>query len=233
MLDWLQLPLDAAREHNVGFVTAWHGRLMVLAWSVVLPAGVIIARFYKITPRQKWPDQLDNKAWWYSHLTLQYTGGVIMLAAIGLIWQATSTSPWTAHTLLGWVAVGLGVGQFLSGWLRGTKGGPTAPGSDGTSTGDHYDMTRRRRAFEAAHKTAGYLALVMSMAAILTGFWLANAPRWMPLLWLCWLALLAGAWMTAQRRGLAADTYQAIWGPDLEHPGNRLAPNGACAGASA
>jgi hypothetical protein len=31
-------------------------------------------------------------------------------------------------------------------------------------------------------------------------------------------------WVTLQRRGLAVDTYQAIWGPDPQHPGNATPP---------
>lgn len=225
MLDWLQLPLDAAREHNVNDAAAWHGRLMVLAWSVLLPLGILVARFFKITPRQNWPDQLDNKLWWRSHLTLQYTGGVVMLLAVALIWQSAGLSGLSLHTSLGWIVVASTLSQLLSGLLRGTKGGPTAPAADGSLHGDHYDMTSRRKMFEALHKFIGYLALLLSVAAVATGFWLVNAPRWMPLLWGCWCVVLAIAWIVLQRHGRAIDTYQAIWGPDLKHPGNALPTN--------
>jgi hypothetical protein len=116
-------------------------------------------------------------------------------------------------------------GQFLSGWLRGSKGGPTAPAADGSLNGDHYDMTRRRKLFEAAHKSVGYLGLLLSTAAVGSGFWLVNAPRWMPLIWSTWWLMLAAVWVVLQRRDFAVDTYQAIWGPDAQHPGNRLATN--------
>jgi Eukaryotic cytochrome b561 len=225
MLDWLQLPLDITRAHQVDVAAAWHGRLMVLAWSVLLPLGILIARFFKITPRQNWPAELDNKLWWRSHLTLQYAGGLLMLLALALIWQSAGFSGLSLHTSLGWVVVASAFGQFLSGWLRGTKGGPTAPAADGSLKGDHYDMTRRRKVFEAVHKTVGYTGLVLSMAAIGSGFWLVNAPRWMPLVWGAWCLVLSVVWIALQRRGFAIDTYQAIWGPDQQHPGNRLATN--------
>jgi hypothetical protein len=225
MLDWLLLPLDLSRDHQVGFAATWHGRLMVLGWSVLLPFGVIVARFFKITPRQNWPGQLDNKMWWHSHLTLQYIGGLAMLLALALIWRTAAFSGWSLHTLLGWIVVASALGQFLSGWLRGTKGGPTARAADSTFRGDHYDMTRRRKVFEHGHKAVGYLALLLSLAAIATGFWLVNAPRWMPLVWGAWCLALAFAWVVLQRQGFAVDTYQAIWGPDPRHPGNRLVTN--------
>jgi hypothetical protein len=223
MLDWLLLPLDLARGHQLDGAVSWHGRLMVLAWGVLLPAGVIMARFFKITPNQNWPTKLDNKVWWYSHMTLQYVGGLAMLLALALIWRTVGLSGWSLHTSLGWIVLVSAAGQYLSGWLRGTKGGPTAPAKDGSLRGDHYDMTRRRKVFELAHKTVGYLALLLSLAAIATGFWLVNAPRWMPLLWGLWWLVLAVVWIVLQRRGFAVDTYQAIWGPDPTHPGNSSA----------
>jgi hypothetical protein len=40
-----------------------------------------------------------------------------------------------------------------------------------------------------------------------------------------WLVLIAGfVWL--QRQGRCIDTYQAIWGPDTAHPGNRIKPIG-------
>ena len=89
------------------------------------------------------------------------------------------------HRAIGWMVVGLAAAQFLSAWLRGTKGGPTAPAPDGSWSGDHYDMTPRRILFERFHKTTGYLLILLATAAILRGLWVANAPAWM------WIALAA------------------------------------------
>ena len=111
-------------------------------------------------------------------------------------------------------------------WARGSKGGPTSPAPDGSPRGDHYDMTARRVAFERIHKSVGYTAMLAATLAIPTGLWAANAPVWMWALLACWWALLAAAFAGLQRRGLALDTYQAIWGPDPRHPGNRRAPIG-------
>ncbi len=225
MFDWLLAPIDPARGHDIGSVVAWHGRLMLAAWAILFPLGILAARFFKITRRQNWPEKLDNKAWWVTHLTLQYSGGVAVLTALMLIWwapQRTGAGGW--HGWLGWSVVGLGAMQFLGGWLRGSKGGPTDRAANGSMAGDHYDMTPRRRVFETAHKSLGYMAVLLALAAMLNGLWLVNAPRWM---WLAlaawWLAVLTGAahW---QRRGFAVETYQAIWGPDPTHPGNRLPP---------
>ncbi len=225
MLDWLLAPLDAARAHAVSQEIAWHGRLMVLGWGVLCPLGVLVARFGKIWPGQDWPRDLDRKTWWWTHLVLQYCGSVSVLIAVLMIARAPSTNA-GLHAIFGWAVVAFTVVQVLSGVLRGSKGGPTAPLADGSLLGDHYAMTRRRRIFEYSHKSVGALALFAAVAALSTGLWSANAPRWAWFaLSLWWVSLVIVA-ITLQRRGLAVDTYQAIWGPDHRHPGNAMKPIG-------
>jgi len=222
-MDWLLAAIDPGRPHLVDTTIAWHARLMVLAWGILLPLGVLIARFFKVMPRQDWPAQHDNRFWWQAHLGLQYLGGALMLIALAVILVGHGAGGLgSTHSWLGYAVLTLGAMQFLSGWLRGSKGGPSEP----SLRGDHYDMTPRRIAFEHLHKSAGYLTLLTAVAAILTGLWQANAPSWM------WIAL-GGWWLgfvltfiLLQRQGRAIDTYQAIWGPLPEHPGNRRKPIG-------
>ena len=223
MIEWLTVPIDPSRTHAVGEAIAWHGRLMVLAWGFVLPLGVFFARFFKITRRQNWPHHVDNKLWWHVHLTTQYIGGMLMLAGFGLVLlTGAGAARWNAHGLVGYAVVALGVSQFVAGWMRGSKGGPT----EATLRGDHYDMTRRRRIFEYVHKTFGYVALLLGAGAIVTGLWHANAPRWMWGALGGWWCIFLAAFIWLQQAGHAIDTYQAIWGPDPRHPGNGLKPIG-------
>jgi Eukaryotic cytochrome b561 len=225
MLGWLLTSIDPSRAHNLDAAAAWHGRLMVLAWAVLLPLGVIVARFFKITSRQKWPVELDNKVWWHAHQALQYGAAVLLIAALALIWRPIHAgSPW--HSWLGWIVIAACVLQFVSAWLRGSKGGPTDLRPDGSLSGDHYNMTPRRRLFERIHKSIGYVALLLSMAAISSGLWFVNAPRWMPVALALWCLALIALWTFLQKRGKAIDTYQAIWGPDPIHPGNAMPPTG-------
>ena len=66
----------------------------------------------------------------------------------------------------------------------------------------------------------------MAIVLILMGLSVVDAPRWMPvILILWWLALGFAAWFW-QKQGRCTDTYQAIWGPDPQHPGNALPPIG-------
>lgn len=224
VLNWLILPIDAGRPHLIDGLTSWHARLMVLSWSVMIPTGILIARFCKIAPKQKWPEELDNRTWWYLHLGIQGSASVIALVGLVLIiYKLGSISIVSSpHHALGWLTIALLIVQLLAGMFRGTKGGPTYPAANGSWRGDHYDMTLRRRVFEYTHKSAGYVALLCSVVAVLLGLWDVNAPIWM---WLClilwWLLLITTA-CVLQRQKRTIDTYQAIWGIDPELPGNKL-----------
>ncbi|MEM7376485.1 MAG: cytochrome b561 domain-containing protein [Pseudomonadota bacterium] len=226
MWEWLWLPIDATRPHGVDGAIAWHGRLMVLVWAVLVPLAIGLARFAKVLPSQRWPDELDNQLWWRCHWILHSCAFALAALAFYLVgysgaWSGAGWHVWLGRAVLMGMAI-----QVLSGVLRGTKGGPTDPRRDGSLIGDHYSMTPRRRAFEWCHKALGYTLLGVSAIAVLTGLWRANAPHWMWLGVLSWWTVLGAAFLSLQRRGLAVDTYQAIWGPDPEHPGNRLAPGG-------
>lgn len=227
-LRWWLAPLSGAGSHQLDAAVIWHARAMVLAWAILLPLGAVAARYFKVTPQQDWPRQVDNRAWWHAHRGLQYLGAVLMLLGTALIWSersaATSNPSAVAvwHGYLGWFVVALGVLQIVSAWFRGTKGGPT----DAKIRGDHYDMTRHRLWFEALHKGGGWLAVLLAILTIVLGLIAADAPRWMPLvLALWWLGLIAvSAYL--ERAGRCIDTYQAIWGPDTKHPGNQRSING-------
>ena len=224
LLDWLLSPLSGAAEHHLPDWAAWHARLMVLAWVVLIPLGVMAARFFKVTPHQRWPQELDNKTWWHAHRGLQYAGVAAMTVGLALAWgRAGGGGPGArVHAVLGGCLCLLGWLQVLGGVLRGSKGGPTAV----QLRGDHFDMTVRRVVFEWLHKTLGYAALLVALLTVALGLVVADAPHWMVLTLGAWALLAVGAFVVLQRRGRCIDTYQAIWGPDSRLPGNRRAPIG-------
>lgn len=220
MWDWLLSPIDPGRVHEVGFAVSWHARSMVLGWGVLAPLAVIAARFFKIMPGQDWPRELDNQSWWRSHWMGQALVVGLSIFGLALVLPSRLTEM-SLHNWLGYaVLLGL-VLQVLLGQFRGSKGGPTAPAADGSLRGDHYDMTPWRRAFEHLHKTLGYTLLLLASVTIVLGLWKANALVWMWLVLSFWWVLLIAAFVHMQRRGMAVDTYQAIWGDDPIHPGNQ------------
>lgn len=219
-MEWLLAPMDPSRVHEVGVALSWHARLMVLGWGILSPVAVLIARFFKIMPGQDWPRELDNQTWWLTHWIGQSL--VIGLSLVGLyLVLPLSEQSLTLHQWMGRLVLGLAVIQVLLGLFRGSKGGPTDPARDGSYSGHHYDMTRWRRLFESLHKTIGYGVLLCAAATILSGLWEANAPNWMWLALALWWPLLVLAFLMMQKRGMAIDTYQAIWGDDPDLPGNR------------
>ena len=222
-------PLSGSPDHAIAGALAWHARCMVLAWGLLLPLGVLAARFFKVLPGQGWPQRLDHKGWWHAHRGLQWAGVGVMAIGLVLVLSGSAGAASSADTRLaqfhawaGWTVCVLGALQIASGLARGSKGGPTAP----QLRGDHYDMTPWRRQFERWHKAGGWLAVVAAAGVMASGLVLADAPRWMALTLALWWAALAGAFVHLQRSGRCVDTYQAIWGPDPAHPGNRLRPIG-------
>jgi hypothetical protein len=216
---WLLSPLSGSATHHLDEWVVWHARLMVLAWAILLPLGVLAARYFKVTRHQDWPNVVDNRAWWDAHRFLQYSGAALMLVGVYLAWNNSTGSSIAAdvHSYLGWGVISLGIVQILSAWFRGSKGGPTEP----QMRGDHYDMTTHRLWFERIHKTCGWLAIAAAVITIGLGLWVADAPRWMPLVLCVWWVILSLFAVRLERAGRCIDTYQAIWGPDLKHPGNQ------------
>jgi Eukaryotic cytochrome b561 len=224
MTEWLLTPLSGASQHDIEWWASWHARLMVVSWGVLLPLGALAARYFKVLPKQRWPEELDNRGWWHAHRVLQFGGIGLMSVGVALAWNrgAGGTTLAQLHGWMGWLIVALGWLQLIYGLRRGSKGGPT----DVQLRGDHYDMTTYRLWFERIHKSVGWLSILAAIGVMVLGLIVSDAPRWMALVLTLWWLLLAGAAWRLQREGRCIDTYQAIWGADPKHPGNRLKPIG-------
>lgn len=225
--------MGGERVAELDMLTAWHGRLMVLAWGFAVPVAILLARFYKVMPGQPWPAKLDDKTWWHGHRLLNYLAVALSLTALAMVYgrQQMPAAPRGVHALMGWSVMALALLQVVGAHLRGSKGGPTAPRLDARGQvldlhGDHYDMSLRRRCFEHLHKTLGHLAWVLAWATVMAGLRLAHAPYWMVLSLTLWWGCMLALAVRLQRAGRCLDTYQAIWGPDPSLTGNRLKPIG-------
>jgi hypothetical protein len=228
-LTWLLLPWDGAPDHHLPVWMAWHGRLMVLSWGVLVPAGILVARYFKIWPRQDWPRQLDDQHWWHIHRITQILAICLATLGLWLAWRNSAGQGALAnwHGLIGWTIMVIGWGQVAGGLLRGKKGGPTDKAAHGPDFhGDHYDMTLRRVVFEYVHKLGGYAALVLTGIVVPMGLRLADAPRWMWIVIALWWLCLVVVAIRLQCAGRCIDTYQAIWGPRADLPGNQRRPIG-------
>jgi len=233
MTDWLLAPASGSASHEIATGIAWHGRLMVLAWAFLMPLALILARYFKIVPGQKWPARLDNPFWFLSH---RRVGGLLIVvvtvaAVLAFVASGGSMVPETTHGWLGVFVLLLTWLQLVNALLRGTHGGPVDPFTRQKRPveqwpGDHFSMTRRRIVFEYAHKAIGYLLVVLSAIALLAGLNEADAPRWMWLAIVAWWIVVVAAIAILQWRVGAIDTYQAIWGLDRTLPGYRRAPIG-------
>ena len=154
-------------------------------------------------------------------------GAPLVFAAVWLIWSSLGDSyaAWI-HRVFGWGLVSICAMQLLAGWLRGSKGGPTEIVTNGSVHGDHYDMTPRRLAFEYFHKSLGYFAILLGWSTSFLGMWIVNGPTWMFVVLTIWFVVFIVLFTVLQKRGLALGTYQAIWSPDSDLPGNRRKPIG-------
>lgn len=226
-IDWLARPWDGAVDHHIAPWMAWHGRAMVLSWAILVPTGLLAARYFKIWPGQHWPAELDDQHWWIAHRVLLSVAIILSTFGLWFAWANAGSGSAIArvHGVLGWLVMALGWIQIAGGLLRGSKGGPTDPSAIGLA-GDHYLMTRRRCLFERVHKSLGWLALTLTLVTIPSGLILADAPRWMWLAIGIWWLLLALLALRFQAAGRCIDTYQAIWGPAPKLPGNKLRPIG-------
>ena len=101
MWERLLSPVDATRAHDVGWAISWHARVMVLGWGVLAPSVVLLARFFKVMPGQKWPEQLDNKVWWHSHWMGQTIVLLLTLAGFALVWPP-SWAKLDLHRIMGY-----------------------------------------------------------------------------------------------------------------------------------
>jgi Eukaryotic cytochrome b561 len=224
MMQWLLSPMSGAQDHTIATLLAWHARNMVLAWGVLIPVAILVARYWKIWPGQNWPQELDNKTWWNLHRALHSVALLLITlgAVLAIRHRGDSALPSSLHSLLGWSLVLIAWLQALGGLLRGSKGGPTEP----QLRGDHFDMSMRRQQFERIHKALGWLSLPLAIVTIMLGLTSTDAPRWMPLSLLCWWLALAGLAWRWQKAHQCIDTYQAIWGIDSHLPGLSKKPIG-------
>lgn len=207
----------------------YHAYLMVFTWLCLVPLLILIIRFGKPRPT---PTGLHRKVaiyhsewWWFSAhkwgmyvaMSLSLLGGIIAIT----VSRGYSGS---VHATFGILTVLLGIIQVIAGWSRGKHGGKNyhtaKPDDPSTWWGDHYNMTPRRRIFEAYHKNAGYITGWCALASVTSGLMQYPIPGLLAVV----LALLAAVAVTAMicdYQGIRYDGYKAAHGNDPEAPFNK------------
>ena len=139
-----------------------HGTLMMTSWGVLLPLGVISARFLKYQGG-------DPPTWFKFHRQLQITG--LTLAVIGWVVALSQFDVFRAgggtsfiHGVLGMLVMTLGILQPIGAFFRPHAPQPGEPRSTA------------RRVFEIAHKGGGYTAVTLAVFTILLGVTRPSIP---------------------------------------------------------
>jgi hypothetical protein len=138
-----------------------HGVVMFLAWGLLAPAGVLVARFTKHVQ----PADGPSAFWFTTHRIVQVTS--MVLSVVGLVLAIVMVAPGPhfaeAHHIIGVVVVALGLLQPVNACCRPAK----MPGKKRQSLG--------RTAWEWLHKGSGYAALLLAVVTVFLGLQEAQA----------------------------------------------------------
>ncbi len=206
----------------------YHALLMVGIWVILVPLCIITIRFGKPRPKPNGITEqvkLTNLVWWWFSVHKYGLYLAIGLSFVGLVIALVVSSGFngSVHSMFGLATIILGCLQVIAGWLRGKHGGryyyTADPDDPSTWRGDHFDMTTRRRIFEAYHKTAGYFAGFFAVGAVASG--LMQYP--MPVLAgavIVAVFVILGLCIVLEFKGLRYDGYRAAHGNNPDHPHN-------------
>ena len=207
----------------------YHAILMVAIWLVLVPLCILTIRFGKPKPtlngiREK--VSIKNIVWWWFnvHKYGLFLAVGLSLAGLAVAMIASKGFSGSLHSIFGITTIILGCLQVVSGWLRGKHGGrnyyTAVPDDPATWRGDHYDMTPRRRKFEAYHKTAGYFAGFFAVGAVASGLMQYPMPGLLGFILVAALVIFVLC-VVLEYKGLRYDGYRAAHGYNPEHPYNQ------------
>jgi hypothetical protein len=207
----------------------YHAILMVTVWFVLVPICIIVIRFGKPKPTLAGLHpkvSIKNAVWWWFSVHKYGLIFSISLALAGAIIAITVSGGFSGslHSMFGLTTVTLGCLQIMGGWLRGKHGGKNYysadPNDPKTWFGDHYNMTPRRRKFEAYHKTAGYFVYFFAAGAVASGLMQYPIPGLAEFI----VAMVLIAFVVSvvlEYKGYRYDGYRAAHGYTMDAPFNK------------
>lgn len=211
----------------------YHAILMFSIWFVLVPLCVITIRFFKPRPSEfgiTTKIRLTNIRWWWFNV---HKYGLFLAIGLSLVGVAVALVvsrgfSGSVHSIFGITTVTLGCLQVITALFRGTHGGRyynnADPNDPSTWHGDHFDMTLRRRLFEAYHKNAGYLTGFFAVGAVASGLMQYHMPVLTGIALMMALVVFS-AWALFEFKGMKYDGYRAVFGINPEHPHNKARKN--------
>ncbi|WOL11672.1 cytochrome b561 and DOMON domain-containing protein [Canna indica] len=142
-----------SRQHRKNI----HGVMNAVSWGIMMPTGVIIARYLKVFPSA-------HPAWYYLHIACQISAYIIGVSGWGLGLKLGSESPGIVHHKhrnIGITLFVLATLQVFALFLRPDK------------------KNKYRIYWNVYHHTIGYLVIILSVVNIFKGFdILLPANKW-------------------------------------------------------
>ncbi|KAK8940143.1 hypothetical protein KSP40_PGU019589 [Platanthera guangdongensis] len=140
---------SAEAEQDLRPVLAVHGFMMFIAWGILLPGGIMAARYLK---------HVQGDGWFRTHVYLQYSGIAIVL--LGVLFAAAELRGFyisSSHVKFGVTAILLACAQPVNAYLR-----PKRPANGEASS-------LRRVIWEYLHVVTGRCAILAGIVALFTG----------------------------------------------------------------
>ncbi|WOL05550.1 hypothetical protein Cni_G14279 [Canna indica] len=193
---------SAEVEQDLRPVLAVHGFMMFVAWGILLPGGILSARYLK---------HIKGDGWFQLHVYLQYSGIAIML--LGLLFAAAELRGFylsLAHVKFGVTAIVLACAQPINAYVR-----PKRPADGEVSPS-------KRIIWEYFHIIVGRSAIVAGVAALISGmkhlghrYGSENVQglTWALILWIlaCALLVVYLEYMEIKQRRLDRSSLRGNW----------------------
>ncbi|KAF1002940.1 cytochrome b561, DM13 and DOMON domain-containing protein At5g54830 [Apium graveolens] len=140
---------SAEAEEDLRPVLAVHGFMMFLAWGILLPGGILSARYLK---------HLKGDGWFKIHVYMQYSGlSIIFLGFLFAVAELRGLYLDSLHVKFGMGAIILACVQPVNAYLRPKK----------SASGEI--VSSNRILWEYIHVIVGRCSIVVGMAALFSG----------------------------------------------------------------
>ncbi|CAM0952991.1 unnamed protein product [Alopecurus aequalis] len=193
---------SAEAEQDLRPVLAVHGFMMFVAWGILLPGGILAARYLK---------SLKGDGWYQIHVYLQYSGIAIMF--LGVLFAAAELRGFyvsSVHVKFGVSALLLAGLQPLNAYFR-----PKRPANGEIPP-------RNRVLWEYLHVITGRSAIIVGVVAMFTGMKHlghrydsenAEGLTWALMLWVLSVIVIALSleYKEVKRRGLDRSYSRGNW----------------------